>query len=152
MCLALYLASDGPLPIIERRSISKDAVDSPTWPREAQRFHTAALLERQKAVLSKFSHGHVLSAGSYEGCGCGFNYGREYPDHETKEHELVAARESVAELVRYVHELKVKQIYSCWCDDEAHPTLSQRTVNAAELAGADFVFQQQELLTIDHRE
>jgi GGDEF domain-containing protein len=83
--MALYIASDTPLPLIQQREISKDAMSSPTWPREAQRFHTAQLRPEQDAVRSHFSLSHVLYAGSYEGCGCGFNFGREYPDAEGDE-------------------------------------------------------------------
>ena len=70
----------------------------------------------------------ILFAGSYEGCSCGFNYGREYPESEDEEDHLLAARESVAELVRYVRENQVKQLYACWFDDEALPNESTRTV------------------------
>lgn len=97
-----------------------------------------------------FSHPHVLYAGSYEGCGCGFNYGREYPEAEDDAENLIAARESAAELVRYVREARVLELYSCWFDDEAKPTAHQRTVTPETLASPDFIFGEQELLRIDH--
>src|SRR5688572_14621997 len=62
MCMALYLASDRPLPLIEQREIPKDALSSPTWPREAQRFHTALLRPEQEVVRSHFSLPHILYA------------------------------------------------------------------------------------------
>ncbi len=150
MCMALYIASDRPLPLTKQPEYPKDCTSSPTWPREAQRFHTATLQEKQEAVRFHFGYPHVLYAGSYEGCGCGFNYGREYPEAEDDAEHLTAARESVAELVRYVRDSGVREIYSCWFDDEGKPTARERTVAPEALASPDFVFGEQELLRIDH--
>jgi len=150
MCLALYLASDHSLPIIPRRESPKDAMSSLTWPREAQRFHTAALGSPQEAVLPQLSRKHVLYAGSYEGCGCGFNFGRQYPDAADDAEYLTAARESVAELVQYVRDSRVQEIYSCWFDDETKPAVHQRAVTPEMLSSPDFFFRELELLKIDH--
>lgn len=68
------------------------------------------------------------------------------------ESHLTAARESLVELVRYVRESRVQEIYSCWFDDEAQPTVHQRTITPEVLASPDFVFQQQELLRINDGE
>lgn len=145
------MSSDTQLPTIEQRPVSKHALESSTWPQESQRFHTSTLSPEQEAVREHFNHLNVVCAGSYEGCACGFNYGREYPEYETEEGHLVAARESVAELVRYIRESNVREIYCCWFDDEAKPILHYRTVTPEALMAADFVFQQQELLKITHR-
>lgn len=125
-------------------------MSSPLWPREAQRFHTAPLRPEQEAVRSHFSLPHVLYAGSYEGCGCGFNFGREYPEAEDDEEHLIAARESVAELVRYVRNSGVREIYSCWFDDEVKPTTHERALTPDTLALPDFFFCEQELVRIVH--
>jgi len=101
-------------------------------------------------VHSHFSHPHVLYAGSYEGCGCGFNYGREYPEAEDDAAHLTAACQSVAELVRSVRDSGVREIYSCWFDDEAKPTVHQRTITPETLASPEFVFGDRELLRIDY--
>jgi hypothetical protein len=100
-------------------------------------------------VRSHFSHPHVLYAGSYEGCGCGFNYGRQYPEAEDDTEHLRAARESVTELVRYVRDSRVREIYCCWFDDESKPMVQQRTVKSELLASPDLVFGERELLVID---
>jgi hypothetical protein len=150
MCLALYIAADHPLPIIIEREHPKDAMLSPTWPREAQRFHTAAIRPEQEPVRMHFSHAHVLYAGSYEGCGCGFNFGREYPEAEDDPEHLAASRESIAELVRYLREQNVKEIYVCWFDDESKPTIFRRTIAPEALASPDFFFREQELLQLNH--
>jgi hypothetical protein len=147
--MALYIASDHQLLVIQYREYPKDAMSSPTW-RAVQRFHTAELRPEQEAVRSHFGCEHILYAGSYEGCGCGFNFGREYPDVEDAPEDLIAARESVAELVRYVRESRVREIYSCWFGDEAKPKVHERTVTPDALALADFFFREHELLKIDH--
>jgi len=148
--MALYIASDQKLPVVKQREYPEDVMSSPTWPREAQRFHTAELRPEQEPVRSHFGCEQVLYAGSYEGCGCGFNFGRDYPNIEDDAEHLTAARESVAELVRYVCASRVREIYSCWFDDEAKPTVDERTVTPEALAAQDFFFREQELLRIDH--
>jgi hypothetical protein len=152
MCLALYIASDRQLPLIKQPEYASDCVASPNWLAEAQRFHTATLELSQEAVRLHFSHPHVLYAGSCEGCGCGFNYGREYPEVEDDAEHLRAARESVAELVLYIRESGVREIYTCWLEDETKPILRHRTVTPEALASPDFVFAERELLRIDDTE
>jgi hypothetical protein len=44
----------------------------------------------------------------------------------------------------------VREIYSCWFDDEAKPTVRERTVTPEMLASPYFVFGERELLRIDH--
>lgn len=149
MCLALHIASDQPLPLIAQREITEDQWSSPTWPREAQRFHTAQLRPAQEVVRSHFRVPHVLYAGSYEGCGCGFNFGRQYPGLENDEDHLTASRESVAELARCVREARVREIYACWFGDESEPTADERVLTPEALASPEFFFREQELLRIE---
>jgi hypothetical protein len=134
--MALYIASDRPLPLTPPVG-------------EGQHFRTAELKPDQEVVRSHFSNPHVLYAGSYEGCGCGFNYGREHPEREDYPEHLASAKESVAELVRYVHESGVREIYCCWFGDESEPTAHKRTVTPAILGTQDFFFRKRELLTVD---
>jgi hypothetical protein len=134
--MALYIASDRPLPLTPPVG-------------EGQHFRTAELKPDQEVVRSHFSNPHVLYAGSYEGCGCGFNYGREHPEREDYPEHLASAKKSVAELVRYVHESGVREIYCCWFGDESEPTAHKRTVTPAILGTQDFFFRKRELLTVD---
>ncbi|MEO8376103.1 MAG: hypothetical protein ABI579_00400 [Candidatus Sumerlaeota bacterium] len=146
--MAFYIASDRPLPLTKQPVYEKDCISSPTWPRDAQRFHTAALRQEQETVRSHFNCPHVLYAGSYEGCGCGFNYGREYPGEENDPEHRRAANESVSELLRYVRNFGVREIYICWFGDESKPTLRERSVTLQELASPEYVFEDRELLRI----
>ena len=103
----------------------------------------------QHIVRAHFSTPHVLFAASYEGCSCGFNYGRgDNSEYEDDEEQLLAARESVAELVRYVREHRVKELYACWFNDEALPQESERWVTVDDLSSPTFVFIQKQLLRI----
>jgi hypothetical protein len=149
MCKALYLASDRPLPLTRQPQFPQDLC-SATWPNGAQPFHTALLKPAQEVVRSHFRHPHVLYAGSYEGCACGFNYGREHPESESDPNHLAAARESMAALVQYILENNVLEVYSCWMDDEAKPPLYRWLFKPRTLASAGFIFQDRELLTIEH--
>lgn len=108
MCLALYIASEKALPLIEYPNYPQSVFTLPEWPGMAQRFHISTLKENQEIVRKHFSMPNVVFAGSYEGCSCGFNYGREYPDYEDDKEHLNAARESVGELVTYIRHNEVK--------------------------------------------
>ena len=136
MCMALYIASDRPLPLIPLR--------------EAQHFHTAELKPDQEAVRSHFGNAHVLYAGSGQGCGCDFNYGREDPEVQDYPEGLATAKESVAELVRYVHDSRVREIYCCWFGNESDPAAHKRIVRPAILGAPDFFFREGELLIVEH--
>ena len=86
-------------------------------------------------MRAKFDLPHVVFAGSYEGCSCGFDLGGDSPEEEAEsEDHAVAARESVAELRRYVAENRVLQLYTCWFDDEAEPHSSLATIALDDLA------------------
>ena len=148
MCLALYIGSEKVLPLISYPDYPQSVIYSREWPTVAQRFHIEALGEKNQKVRAHFSTSHVVLAGSYERCSCGFNYGREYPDDVVDKDHLLGARESVVELVSYVLRNNVTEIYSCWFDDEALPKDSERTVMVEELLSSTFVFKQRELLHI----
>ena len=70
MCLALYIASTKPLPVIP-------------WDPKKPTFHVVNLPESMRAVRKLLPYPHVYYVGSHEGCSCAFNY----------EHELKAVLE-----------------------------------------------------------
>ncbi len=148
MCLALYIASEKALPLIEYPNYPQSVFTLPEWPDMAQRFHISTLKENQEIVRKHFSIPNVVFAGSYEGCSCGFNYGREYPDYEDDKEHLNAARESVGQLVTYIRNNEIKELYACWFDDESLSQVAERTVTIEELSSPTFVFNQKELLRV----
>jgi hypothetical protein len=78
MCMVVYIGSDVPLR---------------TWPFDAAkpRFYVTEVLAHDSAVKRHFSNPHIYYAGAFEGCGCGFQYGREYPEMEDDREQLAAA-------------------------------------------------------------
>jgi hypothetical protein len=75
MCLALYIASFKPLPLIP-------------WDPSKPTFHVVPLSEQMEAVRKLLPYPHIYYVGSHEGCSCAFNY----------EHDL----QSVVELRDYL--------------------------------------------------
>jgi hypothetical protein len=147
MCLVLYLGSDKYLPLIEPPGYSDWRDRSPEWLRVAQRFCVWQLSDNERPAREVLSTVNLVGAGSYEGCGCGFNYGREYPDDQVDPDHLLAAKESVAALVDYIRANNVTQVYACW--DGSGPRYnkqSERVVSVEELQSPAFVFKENELI------
>ena len=148
MCLALYIGSTRTLPLIPYPDYPRSALASAEWPQMAQRFCTAELAEEEQVVRRHFSMPIVVLAGSYEGCSCGFNYGRQYPGYENEKEDLRAAQESVSALVAYIRDNQVRELYACWFGDESLPHETERRVTIAELSSATFFFREKELLHV----
>jgi len=65
MCLALYLASSRPLPLI-------------AWDPVNPAFHVVKAPEIAVGVCRHFRFENVYYVGSHQGCSCAFNYEHEY--------------------------------------------------------------------------
>jgi hypothetical protein len=107
MCMALYLGSDRPIPLMPW-----EEGRSPIW---------ARALSDDEAVRAKFSKKHVSYVGAWEGCGCGFQYGTLPDVDEGDEHEL-QCRSSVEALrtllsERLAHESDI-ELFACWEGDQ----------------------------------
>jgi hypothetical protein len=85
--MVVYIASDMPLG---------------TWPFDPAKrgFHVTEVPAQDVAVKQHFSKPHVYYAGAFEGCGCGFQYGREFPGVEVDHEQLAEAEECRAEFMR----------------------------------------------------
>lgn len=70
MCLALYIASPKPLPLVP-------------WDPKKPTFHVVPLEDSNHRVRKILPHPHIYYVGSHEGCSCAFNY----------EHDIKAAVE-----------------------------------------------------------
>ena len=138
MCMVAYIASRSPLPLIE-------------WQKEAPAFNVSDLTEHEQPVRSHFALPHIRQAGSHTGCGCGFNVGREYPQaYDDPVAERADAMKSSAQLVDYIREHHVEQIYSCWSGDESQPKEFERHIKPDDLIAPDFFFRERELLFVDY--
>lgn len=88
MCMAVYIASENPLPLIE-------------WSEKSPAFHVTELKgDPDERVRAQFSKPHVVYAGSHEGCGCGFFKLRNAEHHSAE--EVDACRESLQRLGDYL--------------------------------------------------
>lgn len=135
MCLVVFIASRSPLPLVP-------------WNPQLPAFNVTVLSPHEERVRAHFALPYVASAGSHTGCGCGFNYGRQYPDFEEDSQDRAQALESSALLARFMNEHQVEQIYSCWSGDEAEPKVSDKKFLPETLVATEFFFQEKELLTI----
>ena len=99
---------------------------------------------------SNFSTPEVYFAGSYEGCGCAFNYGREYPSLEADQEEIETAEKSVKEMVEYISSNQVTEIFACWMGDEEKKPNSFREISTEQIGAKDFFFKEQELLKVKY--
>jgi hypothetical protein len=88
MCLMVYLAAH-------------EALRKVDWVEAAPAFYVAELSSDERSVNCQFRTGNVLYAGSYEGCGCGFQYG-EYPVDSYELGELRARRNSLDAFAEYL--------------------------------------------------
>jgi len=135
MCLAVFIAADHPLPLLPWHDTKPD-------------FHVIALSDREKPVKKLLSSPHVRYAGSYEGCGCAFNVGREYPDYEYEKDELKSAEDSRRKLYEYILLNGIREMYSCNDGDNEKPIESKSEISAEDILDKTFVFKEGELITI----
>lgn len=127
MCLAVYLASDSPLPLVE-------------WNEEHPRFNVVPITKNEIAVKKQFRHPNVVYAGSHQGCGCGF-----FKDGETGE-DLMLVQANYDSLVRYLSELITDganiEIFSCWEGDQGSEPETKQRLSLATLGSESFEFEE----------
>lgn len=133
MCILMYIGSDKALPLKPWNSDNPD-------------FHVSELSTDQKAIKKHFSVLHIRITGSYEKCGCAFNYGREFPEHEDDPKELELANISRRKLAEYLTENRVKQIYPCWAGEELKQALGERTIGIQDILKDNLIFENRKLI------
>lgn len=80
MCMAVYLASDVPLPLIP-------------WDEGNPSFNTMELSDYEQPFMEQFTKPHVYYLGSYTGCSCGFSSdSNEGSDPAIKSREALVPR------------------------------------------------------------
>jgi hypothetical protein len=132
----LYLASDQPLPLIERAEAN-------------QSFSLTNLGEREVGVRGRFSESNVYAAGAHEGCGCGFQLG-QYPGQSESERSENAR--SLAQLADYMDDQLAAgaqvSLFACWAGDYDCPAESVRSISTNELRGEVFFFIEKQLVQL----
>lgn len=136
MCMVVYTASEVPLR---------------TRPFDAARpgFHVTDVPSQFESVKGRFSKPFVYYAGSHEGCGCGFQYGRQHPVVEDDREELVAADASRRAIEAFAREALERQpaieIYACWSGDEAEPPATESKLEVPSFPDG---FKEREFLVV----
>lgn len=135
MCMMIYLASDVPLRTVE-------------WLEGDPRFHTSPLASDEGRVRRQFTKSNLTYAGSYEGCGCGFQLGK-YPPEFLEPDEAVQRRRSLHEFAAYLREelprVGAIELYACWDGDQELPPVHRRTLTPSSLEADTFFFLEKEL-------
>ena len=137
MCMAVYIASDYPLPLIQ-------------WNKDAPAFHVSELTtdENDERVRVQFSKPYIYYVGAHTGCGCGFEYGK-YPDYEDSVEE---SRQSVIRLAEYltkaVEENNNIELFACWEGDQAEKPVKYDTITPFDLGGDSFWFEEKDFLLV----
>ena len=140
MCYMLYLGADASLPLIPTPDWKKFDFNTDDWLRTAPRLVVYSLEDTNRKVLEKFSEQTVVNAGSYEGCGCGFNFcvGRE--PFEEDQAAIQVSQESRQALANYIAINGVTSLYGCWNGDEELPIESEKAIEFSLLTDRDFEF------------
>ena len=136
--MMVYLAADRPLRMI-------------AWDESAPAFNTSALAPDEERVKRQFGKPHLIYAGSYQGCGCGFQLG-QYPAQHSEPAEIVQRRQSLHEFAAYLREELQRvgdvELFACWDGDQEASPEHHRTLTPSALETDGFFFLQMELSTI----
>ncbi len=134
MCLMVYIAAHGALRKVD-------------WVEAAPAFYVAELSPDERSVSYQFRTGNVVYAGSYEGCGCGFQYG-EYPADSYEPGELRDRRDSLDAFAKYLRaelsRVGTIGVFACWDGDQGLEPVHHRTLTPAALERDDFFFIKRE--------
>jgi len=135
--MAIYLAANEPLPLLA------DHVGAT--------FYTTVLRDRNDEVVrQQFTKPHVVYAGSYEGCGCGF-FKLEHAEYAEPD-EVEACRRSLSALAEYLSDVLRRcdsvEIFTCWEGDQARPASHRGIATPSQVATGILKWDSRELFTI----
>ncbi len=128
MCLALYIASNKPLPVIP-------------WDPKKPTFHVVNLPESMRAVRKLLPYPHVYYVGSHEGCSCAFNY-----EHEIK--SVVELRDYLRKALAVTDEIEG---FSCRPGQEPLNVKHSVTISPSGVALPEFFLQDGQRLVFRSR-
>jgi hypothetical protein len=138
--MMVYLAADVPL-----REVA--------WDEAAPAFNTSPLSpDEQHRVRPQLSKPYLIYAGSYEGCGCGFQLG-EYPLEYSEPADISQRRKSLHDFAAYLREelprVGTIQLFACWDGDQEAIPEHRRVLIPSALETDSFFFLEKELSTIE---
>ena len=132
MCLAIYLASQFELPLID-------------WDEKNPAFYAKLTGSRDAGVKRQFRWPNIIYLGAAEGCGCGFILDGAEPE---KLPQIRADRQKLVDYVRVALQSDpALQIFGCWeGDQEMSPT---RTVRISLKDLSTYEFEMNERILVD---
>ena len=150
MCLVLYIGLDKESSLIPPQDFSTVDSEDPTWPSKVVPFSVEEIVGDKTSVKKHFTTPIVRYAGSFEGCGCGYNACHINEWEEPTEPDLheLAGRESRRLLHAYAQEHDVRQIYACWSGEESLPPTEQIEVELDKLTDWTFEIPQRSMLKL----
>ena len=137
MCMAVYIASDAPLQLVQ-------------WNIDQPNFHVSELTvdENDEKVKGQFSKPFIYYVGAYTGCGCGFEYGR-YPEYED---DVEKKRQSVNQFSKYLanalQESETIELFACWEGDQAEKPVKHGKLIPTDIGGDSFWFEEREFFVV----
>ena len=154
MCLVLYIGSDVSGPLLEPQDFTVIDSDDPSWPSKVVSFSVQELADDAQAVAKHFDTKFVRYAGSFEGCGCGFNaaYAPEWDDPAEEDDHFLAGKESRRLLRDYIERNQIRQVYACWNGDEDLNTESHLDIKPEQITDPNFQIPERTLLRISESE
>lgn len=149
MCMALFLATDEPAPLVR-------------WDPASPGFHIAELTEREEPVRGRFSKPHVRFVGAHTRCSCGYRLLNLQPDggHLPMEYAVVEEPEKSAAdhcaLAAYLRERLAEQesveLYACWDGDWAEQAVARQEATPSEIGDDDFFFLERVFYRMAHHD
>ncbi len=127
MCLAVYIASNVTLPLVE-------------WDEKQPGFNITSLSGYGIKVEKQFVYQHVVYAGPHEGCGCGFFKEGEVGDELA---QVQLNYDSLALYLKSKTSTDVKfEIYSCWEGDQEEEPEFKEKIEICDLMAPEFEFKE----------
>jgi hypothetical protein len=119
MCFGVYIASDGPLPLVP-------------WNPAEPAFNVTALGEPEAVVRTQFAGRNVVYAGSHTQCGCGFN-----ASADNDPADMLKSRRALLAYLRSAARAGALEVFACWEGDYAEVATSRATRTVDELEASD---------------
>jgi len=148
MCVAIYIASDHPLPTVP-------------WDDAQPAFHvqdaTEGYFSPGNPLRAHFAQPYLYAAGSHDGCGCGFPFSDAYNDEgELVEDDWPPGRESRRRLAEFLSAaLRLQpavEILVCCSGDERFPPRTRRRVRPIDFTRDRTIFDLGQLLVVSEQD
>jgi hypothetical protein len=140
MCMHIYIAADVPLTVV-----SYDCAKPG--------FHVEEVKGAcRQSLSSQFNKPYIYTAGTNQGCSCGFEYGYDGRTLLRGTSEDERSREMVDALSEYLA-LSVRrygpvELYACWSGDETKSADSNKTITPENIGGVRFRFEERQHLLV----